>query len=389
MIMLPLPRQQRLVGAGALRRLDEVPEFFQARHMVLVHGRQSFEASGAADVLQDMLAHLQIRRFTSFAPDLALDMLEHALACLAEGPCHAIIAIGGGTCLDLGKLLAACAPNPADGLERIRGGRPLERVGPPVIAVPTTAGSGSEATHFATLRINGHKRLVVHPGLLPAAAIVDCQLTSSLPPRQTALSGLDALVQAVESYWSVYSTRQTKRWARRAIQLIVRHFVAAVHDPQPEDRAAMADAAHLAGRAINATGGGACTALAHALTARLGLPHGLAAALAMGPVYRYNHEVASADAADRRGAAFVRRTMRELDRALDTGGDGEGGGNHGQRCVRELLAAASLPSCIAEAGAPPADCGFLSAALEGSDGLARTNPRSLTVERMAGLLYCS
>ena len=136
MIACGRTRQQRLVGAGTLRRLDEVPEFFEARHVLLVHGRRSLEASGAGRILDEMMAHLQVRRYTGFAPNPTLASLEAGLARLAEGPCHVIVAVGGGTALDLAKLLSACAGRPEDGLEDIRAGRALSTVGPPVLAVP-------------------------------------------------------------------------------------------------------------------------------------------------------------------------------------------------------------------------------------------------------------
>ena len=97
---------------------------------------------------------------------------------MAAGPCHAIIAVGGGTALDLAKLLSVCAPNPSERLADIRAGRAIVQGGPPIIAVPTTAGSGSEATHFAVIYVDGVKHSVAHPAMRPAAAIVDASLNN-------------------------------------------------------------------------------------------------------------------------------------------------------------------------------------------------------------------
>jgi alcohol dehydrogenase class IV len=141
---------------------------------------------------------------------------------------------------------------------------------------------------------------------------VDPALTFSLSPRLTAITGLDAFAQAVESYWSVHSTAASRAYARRAIQLVLGSLSGAVHAPTPATRRAMSKAAHLAGRAINLTKTTAAHALSYPLTSYFGIPHGHAVALTLGQLLLYNSGVAADDVNDARGAAFVRRTIDEL-----------------------------------------------------------------------------
>lgn len=188
--------------------------------------------------------------------------------------------------------------------------------GLPVIAIPTTAGSGSEATHFAVVYIGQVKYSVASPSMLPRVAIVDPELTFSLPPDTTAVTGLDAFAQAVESYWSIHSTDASKEFSREAIRLALDHLPAAVRNPTAAARQAMSMAAHCAGRAIDMTRTTGPHALSYPLTSYLGVPHGHAVCLTLGQFFIYNSEVTERDVADPRGAAYVREAVGDLVRLM-------------------------------------------------------------------------
>jgi alcohol dehydrogenase class IV len=186
------------------------------------------------------------------------------------------------------------------------------RPGLPTISIPTTAGSGAEATHFAVVYVGTVKHSVAHCHMLPTVALVDPDLTYSLPPLITAVTGLDAFAQAVESYWSVQSTPESRADASRAVRLVLEHFVTAVKAPTPQARHAMSTAAYLAGRAINRTKTTGAHAMAYPLTAMFGVPHGHAVSLTLGALLVYNSQVTDEDVADSRGAAHVREAIAEL-----------------------------------------------------------------------------
>jgi len=187
----------------------------------------------------------------------------------------AIVAIGGGSVIDLAKGIIY---------------RHVERKNQPAFfaAAPTTAGSGSEATHFAVVYRGTKKESLVHDALLPSLVILDAALTASLPAKLTAISGMDALSQAIESYWNKNATETSRQFARESIELWREHFMTTVKAPTAAAREGMLRAAHLAGKAINITRTTGPHALSYYLTANYNVPHGQAVALFLPLFIRYN-----------------------------------------------------------------------------------------------------
>jgi alcohol dehydrogenase class IV len=202
-------------------------------------------------------------------PDIALALKGAALA-QAEG-CDGVVALGGGAVLDAGKAVAALAANPGDPLrflEVVGQGRALEKPALPLIAAPTTAGTGSEATRNAVLLAPGQKVKVSlrHDSMLPCLALVDPQLTLGCPPGLTAASGMDAVVQVLEPYVCSTPNPLTQGLAEQAMQ-----------KAGPALRRAYLQGGDLAARtdmAFVSLAGGICLA-----NAKLGAVHGLAAPL--------------------------------------------------------------------------------------------------------------
>ena len=182
--------------------------------------------------------------------------------------------------------------------------------------IPTTAGTGSEATHFATVYKGTRKFSVAHPSLRPRWALVDPDLCASLPPAITASTGVDALCQGIESLWAVGSTEASRAHARAAIARAMEHLETAVLAPTPEARLGMCEAANWAGRAIDISKTTACHALSYGLTIRWDVPHGHAVGTSLGEMLVFNAEVSEADVVDPRGIAHVREVMAEVIRLL-------------------------------------------------------------------------
>ena len=303
------PNEIRIAN-GSVGRVRAVLEKLRARSIFLVTHTIAYQNSGAEAKLEPFLSN--VVRFTDFEPNPKLQDAERALELLKTNPCDVVLAVGGGSAIDMAKLVCIFAAQQAPPQEIIAGLPHLKPKQLPLIAVPTTAGTGSEATHFAVVYAEGKKYSVAHPSLLPDFAMVDPELTYDLPGHLTAVSGLDALCQGIESWWSVQSTEQSKRLARKAVGLAWNHLETAVHRPTPQSRFAMCQASHLAGRAINLSKTTAPHAISYSITSRCGIAHGHAVALTLGPILVYNTQVSSVDLGDARGVAYVRDTMKEI-----------------------------------------------------------------------------
>lgn len=199
-----------------------------------------------------------------------------------------IVAYGGGSPMDVAKMMKTVVFTK----EEYDPERPETLVpsgeGPPLVAIPTTAGSGSEATQFAVFYKDSVKQSLAYPCLRPEMAVVDPEMTYTLPPGQTAATGFDGLSQSVEAFWASTRTKETHAFAVASIQCILPNLYNAVHAPEPGNRYNMAQGAYLSGEAINITRTTMPHALAYHLTKRYGLPHGHATALTLPYFFRLN-----------------------------------------------------------------------------------------------------
>lgn len=304
--------QVRHFGAGAIGRVSEVLAPWAPRRVFLVTGKASFPSSGAEGKLLPQLGRMEVCRHHDFTQNPRFEDVQTGIAHLRSFSPDVVIAVGGGTVLDMAKLVNALAAQTGEAEEYVTGHSPVEVPGKPLVAIPTTAGSGSEATSFAVVYKDRRKFSVAHPTLLPTAAFLDAELTMTLPPALTATTGMDALSQAVESYWSVNSTAESTADAGAAIREICASLPGAVHQPTAAFRSAMMLAAHQAGRAINVTKTTAPHALSYGMTAWFGVPHGQAVALTLPEFLVFNAEVTEADVADGRGVAHVRRALADI-----------------------------------------------------------------------------
>ena len=300
----------------AVRRVAQVLDQQNAHAVFLVADEDAYRLSGAQEALHRPLADRCVVSFTGFEPNPKFHDLQRGLDAFRRSPCDIVLAVGGGTALDLGKLIAMLANQHGSTRSIVQGQSAIEDISVLSIAVPTTAGTGSEATHFAVIYVDDQKYSIAHKSLLPDYAIVDPGLTDSMPAPITACTGLDALAQAIESAWSVNSTDQSRSWANQSLRLTAAHLQDAVQRPCPDSRRAMSEAAHLAGKAINVSLTTAPHALSYILTSRYHVPHGCAVALTLGAVLVYNSQVAEDDCMDPRGPAHVRAAIEEIVREL-------------------------------------------------------------------------
>lgn len=311
---------------------------------MLFTGGASFQRSGAADAIEPMLASLSVERISDVTRNPTAEDVLAAIDRLRRSQPDLIVAVGGGSVLDLAKATRGLAGE-SDPRAIVISGTPIGIPGVPLVAIPTTAGTGSEVTQFAVVYVDGVKHSVGHPSFRPDHVVLDPYLTASMPARVTAETGLDALSQAMESMWSIGSTDESLTHAHRALSLAWGNLSAAVQSPSVESRIAMCTAAHLAGRAIDISKTTAAHALSYPMTVRHGVAHGHAVALTLGALLEYNSWVSETDCVDPRGADFVRARIHEVLQVI-----GVSDGTAGKHAVSALLTRVGLETTLTAVG---------------------------------------
>lgn len=320
-------------GAGTLAQLGAAAADL-GRRALLVTGRDVDRAQPAAQVLRAAGLTVQIY---SVAGEPSTADVEAGVTAARTGGCDLVVAIGGGSPLDAGKAIAALLTNdgpPLDYLEVVGRGRALEREPAPFIAIPTTAGTGSEVTRNAVLTAN-ERRIKVSlrsPRMLPRLAIVDPRLTLSLPPGVTADCGLDALTQCLEPLVCNRSNPITDGLAREGLRRAARSLRRAWADGGDlEARTEMCAASLLGGLALANAGLGAVHGLAGPIGGMFPAPHGAVCARLLPEVMAVNV------AALRARAAGSPALLRYREVAQIVTGAAEATIEDGIRWVRDLV----------------------------------------------------
>jgi alcohol dehydrogenase class IV len=325
--------QREFFGIGALKKnLDKLISEFCAKKIFLVYGKNSFRLSGAEEFFSGHSIENVSYAVFNPTPNPDIEEIKEGISSFKEFEPDMVIAVGGGSVIDSAKAINALSSQLDDPILYIKGEKILENRGKPLVAVPTTAGTGSEVTKFATIYINKKKYSLESEKIVPDVAVVDPTLTYSLTPYLTASNGLDALCQGIEAYWSVNSTEKSSEYAEKAMVLAFTNIVDAVKTPSEEVRVAMAKASHLSGKAITISKTTACHAVSYPLTSHFGIPHGHAVALTMPAFLVFNSMVSEDDCNDERGADFVRARMAEIFSII-----GAVDGNDGKRKFEGLL----------------------------------------------------
>lgn len=296
------------------KSIEKILSKLHAKRVFLVTGEKSFQLSGAQRIINEMKSHYDFFRFSQFEKNPNISDLKTGIQKYKEFRPDMTMAIGGGSVLDMAKLINILANQDAQPESYIKKEKGIQRRGKPVMAIPTTSGSGSEATHFAAIYINEKKYSLAHEFLLPDFSLLNHELTYRLPKHLTASTGIDALSQAIESYWNVNSTSESKEYARKSIKLILDNLKESVHCPNNKNRKNMMVAANLAGKAINITKTTAPHAISYILTSKWGLPHGHAVGLTLGEFLVFNSKVSKRDCADPRGPLYIKTTLQEINK---------------------------------------------------------------------------
>ena len=305
-LALPLLPYRDPETLDSVRRLPEVLRGRGVDHVLLVTDRQ-LRARGLTAPLEALLpqAGIGCTVYDGTASNPTVDNVEEARELYLREGCQALVAFGGGSSIDCAKAVGARLARPRTPLRRMEGILKVLRPIPLLIAVPTTAGTGSETTLAAVITDpkTHHKYPINDFPLIPRYAVLDPEVTRSLPPMVTATTGMDALTHAVEAYIGHSTTAHTRADALEATRLVFAYVERAYRDGgDMEARQGMSRAAYLAGRAFTRSYVGYVHAVAHSLGGRYNIPHGLANAVllpvvleAYGPaVHRPLHELAVA-----------------------------------------------------------------------------------------------
>lgn len=275
-------------GDNSQKFLKDLFSLYCWKRCFLVTGKDSYQRSGAKDFIENAISNFPrlIYRFSNFETNPNVRDLRVGLNIIREYKPDVIIAIGGGSVIDMGKLLRFFYTHHGDFFSGF-----YESTGTdlPLIAIPTTSGTGSEATHFAVLYDESKtKHSIAATDVFPEYAIVNSSLTYNQNSYLTACSGFDALAQAIEAYWNRNATLESDKYAHKAISIIYSTLPLVVTNPTPDLRDKMSEGAYWAGRAIDITKTTAPHAFSYPFTAHYGIPHGHAVAIVFPTIAEFN-----------------------------------------------------------------------------------------------------
>ncbi|MCK4542829.1 MAG: phosphonoacetaldehyde reductase [Spirochaetales bacterium] len=295
--------------------LQRIIEKLKAKRIFLVTGNRSFIESGAGSLFNTLLKDKEVCRFSGFQVNPNVADVKKGIRIINGFRPDIIIAVGGGTVIDMAKsinILHNQEGAPEEYIRKEKTPKAPDDGALSFLAIPTTSGSGSESTHFAVVYIEKSKYSLTHQSLLPDYVFLDPSFTANLSPHITACTGMDALCQGIESFWSVNSTEESREYSKSAIRLALDNLEGAVNNPGRENRANMALAANFAGRAINISKTTAPHALSYYLTSYYNVPHGHAVGLTMRKIIGWNLDIEDKVVIDPRGREYVKRISDAL-----------------------------------------------------------------------------
>ena len=286
--------QRVIFGREALNGLAELIKPVTKRVLVVTHEPGRFTSSGTIEFIQNKLSDLGIHHEKFSIPNTpTTDLIDKGVKFARENKIDLILCVGGGSVLDAGKLIAILATNLGP-CEDYQLGNSAFRFKPlTVVAVPTTAGSGSEATAVSVIKNSNHGfiKSISNPMMVPQIVILDPALIEAVPALIAATTGLDAFTHALESFVSPKATQISRANSLSAASLIYGYLARVVKGiPAEEDFSNLLVGSYLAGQALNA-GVGAAHIFAQPITAVLGSSHGLALSFVLKEVVMYNENI--------------------------------------------------------------------------------------------------
>ncbi len=281
-----------IYGQGTLSRLPDAVEETAGpdAHVFLVTGPNNLKSQGTLDRVLDDLGRFRLIHYGGALPFTPPHLVDDAVEARRASEATVVVGIGGGSVLDLAKLVAILASNPGPSLDYGTGARRVGPPGLPFIAVPTTSGSSSEVTSAARLWLFDQQEsyAISHRNMYPAVAIVDPDLALTMPSELAAATGMDAFSSAFESYWATESQPITDALALRVIRLYAQNLEASCKGAAEESRANCALAATISGVGYTNSHPNVCHAFSQPLTLMRGVVHGQAVGVSLGACLKWN-----------------------------------------------------------------------------------------------------
>jgi alcohol dehydrogenase class IV len=333
-------------GKGKLSELGDILRTLNASK-VLVVTDQGIIQSGVIKKCLDGMAQdpMSFVVFDEVEPNPTTEAVYQGLSLAKRERIDLIMAVGGGSCIDAAKAINVLLANGGK-IEDYRGFNRVGKQGPPLVAVPTTAGTGSEMTSFMLISdSNTHQKIVCSDSkIIPGVAVLDPALTLSMPVAVTAATGLDALSHGIESYLSKAANPYSGTLALRATEMIFRHITRVCDEPSDiEARGQMLMAANMAGLAVHLSYLGAAHSMANPLTGHCKVNHGFAVGMVLPYVMLFNaHASSDVDKYTKIALALGVNQKEGEDRFTFAW--------KGAKKLRDLLDQLSLPASLAEMG---------------------------------------
>lgn len=303
---------------SAVNNYDGIDVWIKVNNIekILLVGGGSVKRKVALKAYLDQLADsgIGIVYFSDFQPNPLYDSVEKGVKLFKDEHCNAIIAVGGGSALDVAKCIKLFSNMAGDGAN---GDYLKQEIVPnqiPFLAMPTTAGTGSEATRYAVIYFNGAKQSITHESSIPDTVLMDSSVLKTLPLYHKKATMMDAFCHALESFWSVNSTEKSKEYSKKAIELVLANMDGYLSNTE-EGNAGMLLAANVAGKAINITQTTAGHAMCYKITSLFDVAHGHAAILCdrrLFPEMIRNTQACI----DPRGEEYLKETLSDISRTM-------------------------------------------------------------------------
>ena len=368
-----------IFGAGKLKEIGGIAAGFGRKALIVV-GAQTARAQGLLDQLSAQAIEFTV---LNVAGEPTIELAQQGVTLARDSGCDMVISYGGGSAIDAGKAIAALVTNlgePLDYLEVIGAGQALERAPLPFVAIPTTAGTGSEVTRNAVLKSNQQQVKVSlrSPMMLPKVALVDPDLLAGLSPAVAAATGMDALTQVIEPYVCNRANPITDALCREAIPRAARSLRKMVESPDAHSRADMALVSLFGGLALANSGLGAVHGFAAPIGGMFPAPHGAVCAQLLPQVWQANVQALRARQPDSPILARYDEVARMLSGNLQANAD------DGARWLYDLRAALQIPAFSAY-GMAVSDVPVLVEKSAAASSM-QANPIKLTVEELTKIL---
>ena len=269
-------------GKESYKQLADILKTIGSKKFLLVCGKNSFDALNIQKFIDTECS--EYIRFSDFSPNPRYDQVCKGIEAFNSNGCDAIVAIGGGSAIDVAKCIKLfCKMDSKENYLK----QDFVDTEIPLIAVPTTAGTGSESTRYAVIYNNDEKQSVTHHSIVPNYAVLDYSLLKTLPPYQKKCAMLDALCQGIESWWSVNSTDESKGYSKMAVETIMQNWRQYIFEDNENAAEQIMLGSNYSGRAINITQTTAAHAFSYKITSLYGISHGHAVAISLPVIWKY------------------------------------------------------------------------------------------------------